>query len=576
MEPHLHMRASQILITTLKETPADIEVVSHQLMLRAGLIRQLASGLYTWLPMGLRILRKAEGIVREEMNLACAQELLMPSIQPSELWQESNRWKQYGPELLRMTDRHNREFCYGPTHEEVITDLVRQEIRSHKQLPINFYQVQTKFRDEIRPHSGVIRAREFLMKDAYSFHLSYASLQQTYEKMYTTYTCIFKRIGLNFRAIKADTGNTGGNVSHEFHALANSGEDLIAFSDSSNYAANVECAKALPPIGKCMTSIQTMKIIYEPKQHTVKEVNGFFNLPQDQHLKAILVEGSKRGSIIALVLRGDHNLNRLKAERHPLVAKPLTFATPKQVRATCGTNIGDIDSVCLDIPVIADYSAAYVANCVSNSNRDGQHITVLNQERNLCEVETGDLRNVIEGDPSPDGEGKLEIARGIEIGHLFQLGDRYSKKLNANVMDEYGRSKSLTMGCYGIGISRVVAATIEQNNDERGIIWPKSIAPFEVALIPVNSKKSIRVRKAADQIYQKLTEANVDVLYDDRNLRPGVSLSDMELIGIPHHLILGERALDKNIIEYKCRANGNSDIFPIKDVINMISNIMAT
>lgn len=568
------MRASHILITTLKETPTDIEVISHQLMLRAGLIRQLASGLYTWLPMGLRTLRKTEGIIREEMNLACAQELLMPSIQPSELWQESNRWKKYGPELLRMTDRHNRAFCYGPTHEEVVTDLIRQEIHSHKQLPINLYQVQTKFRDEIRPHSGLMRAREFLMKDAYSFHLNYASLQQTYQKMYTTYTCIFKRIGLNFRAIKADTGNTGGGDSHEFHALANAGEDLIAFSDTSNYAANVECAEVSPPIGKHKNATQTIKIIYAPKQHIIRKINKFPNIPKDQYLKTILVEGSKKDSIIALVVRGDHNLNKIKAEKHPLVAKPLTLATPKQIITACGSNIDYINPMCLNIPVIADHSVA-CNNFVINTNKNEQHTTSIHWGHNLSKVETSDLRNVINGDPSPDGEGKLKITRGIEIGHLFQLGDRYSKKLNANVINKYGKSQPLTMGCYGIGISRVVAATIEQNNDDCGIIWPKSIAPFEVALIPVNAKKSIRVRKAADKMYQKLTEANVDVLYDDRNLRPGVSLADMELIGIPHHLILGERALDKNIIEYKCRANGNINTFPIEDIINIIKNITA-
>ena len=569
------MRTSQILISTLKETPADAEIVSHQLMLRAGLIRRLASGLYTWLPMGLRVLRKTEAIVREEMNRAGAQELLMPSVQPAELWQESQRWEKYGPELLRITDRHNREFCYGPTHEEVITDLVRQEIRSYKQLPINFYQIQTKFRDEIRPRFGLMRAREFLMKDAYSFHLDHESLQETYDKMYATYTRIFERIGLNFRSVQADTGSIGGNASHEFHVLASAGEDAIAFSDTSDYAANVELAEAIAPAGDRAAASQKMETVDTPKQHTIEEVSQFLNIPAEQCLKTLLVEGAEEGSVVALVIRGDHELNEIKAEKHPLIAKPLTFATPEQVFSTCGANIGSIGPVGLAIPVIVDHAAAHVADFVCGANEDEKHLVGVNWSRDLNDAETVDLRNVLAGDPSPDGQGKLEIARGIEVGHIFQLGDNYSKKLNANVLGESGKSQYLTMGCYGIGVSRVVAAAIEQNHDDRGIIWPKSIAPFEVALVPINAHKSVRVREAADEIYQQLTEAGIDVLYDDRGLRPGVAFADMELIGIPHRLILGERGLDKGMIEYKCRADGETDEFAITDVVAVIQKRMA-
>jgi prolyl-tRNA synthetase len=562
------MRTSQILISTLKENPADAEITSHQLMLRAGLIRRLASGLYTWLPMGLRVLRKTEAIVRDEMNKAGAQELLMPSVQPSELWQESQRWEKYGPELLRITDRHSREFCYGPTHEEVITDLVRQEIRSYKQLPINFYQIQTKFRDEIRPRFGLMRAREFLMKDAYSFHLDHESLQETYDNMYATYCRIFERIGLDFRPVQADTGSIGGNASHEFHVLASSGEDAIAFSDGSDYAANVELAAAIAPHEQRLAPTQEMVSVATPKQHTIEEVSLFLNVPAQQIIKTLLVEGAETDSVVALVIRGDHELNEIKAEKHPLVAAPLTFATPEQVLISCNANIGSIGPVGLTIPVIVDHAAAHVTDFICGANEDEKHLTGVNWGRDLEEPMTADLRNVVAGDPSPDGQGHLEIARGIEVGHIFQLGDNYSKKLNANVLGESGKSQILTMGCYGIGVSRVVAATIEQNHDDRGIIWPLSIAPFEVVLVPVNAHKSIRVREAADEIYQQLINAGVDVLYDDRGLRPGVAFADMELIGIPHRLILGERGLDKGMIEYKCRANGQGDEFAIADMLD--------
>ena len=561
------MRTSQILISTLKETPADAEVISHQLMLRAGLIRRLASGLYTWLPLGLKVLRKTEAIIREEMARAGAQELLMPSVQPAELWQQSERWEKYGPELLRMTDRHNREFCYGPTHEEVITDLVSQEIRSYKQLPITFYQIQTKFRDEIRPRFGIMRAREFLMKDAYSFHIDHESLQQTYDDMFAAYNRIFERIGLKFRPVQADTGSIGGNASHEFHVLASSGEDAIAFSDSSDYAANVELAEAVAPTGNRPPATKTMTVVDTPKKHTIDEVCEFLSIPATYCLKTLLVEGVEENSVVALVLRGDHELNEIKAEKHPAVAAPLTFATPEQVFKCCGANIGSIGPVGLTIPIIVDRAAAHVADFVCGANKDEKHLTGVNWGRDLAEPDTADLRNVVVGDASPDGQGTLDIARGIEVGHIFQLGDNYSKKLNANVLADTGKSQTLTMGCYGIGVSRVVAAAIEQNHDDRGIVWPLAIAPFQVVLIPMNAHKSVRVREAADAIYEQLIAAGVDVLLDDRGLRPGVAFADMELIGIPHRLVLGERGLDKGMIEYKCRADGEGDDFPISDVV---------
>lgn len=564
------MRASNLLISTLKETPADAEIVSHQLMLRAGLIRRLASGLYTWLPMGLKILRKTEAIIREEMNNSGAQEVLMPSVQPAELWQESQRWDKYGPELLRLVDRHQREFCYGPTHEEVITDLVRQEIRSYKQLPVNFYQIQTKFRDEIRPRFGLMRAREFLMKDAYSFHLDQASLQKTYDDMYDTYSRIFSRIGLNFRAVQADTGSIGGNASHEFHVLASSGEDAIAFSDSSDYAANVELAEALPPAGERPAASQDLRCVDTPQKHTIDEVSDFLKIPASQCLKTLLVEGAEENSMVALVLRGDHDLNEIKAEKHPLVASPLTFATPEKVREVCGANIGSVGPIGLDIPVLVDHAAAFVSDFVCGANEDEKHLTGVNWGRDLPEPETADLRNVVAGDPSPDGQGKLEIARGIEVGHIFQLGDNYSSKMNAVVLTESGKSQVMTMGCYGIGVSRVVAAAIEQNHDDRGIIWPEAIAPFQIVLVPVNAHKSVRVKEKAEEIYQQLLDAGFDVLLDDRGLRPGVAFADMELIGIPHRLILGERGLDNGQIEYKNRRTSEGEEFPLDQVVKIM------
>lgn len=569
------MRASKLLISTLKETPADAEIVSHQLMLRAGMIRRLASGLYTWLPMGLKVLRKTEAIVREEMNRSGAQEVLMPSVQPAELWQESQRWEKYGPELLRLTDRHQREFCYGPTHEEVITDLVRQEIRSYKQLPINLYQIQTKFRDEIRPRFGLMRAREFLMKDAYSFHLDQASLQETYDDMYAAYNRIFSRIGLDYRPVQADTGSIGGNASHEFHVLASSGEDAIAFSSESDYAANVELAEAVAPAGERPAPTEEMKTVDTPMQHTIKDLSNFLKQPAEKCLKTLLVDGAEAGTVVALVVRGDHDLNEIKAEKHPLIASPLTFATPEKVHEACGANIGSIGPVGLDIPVLVDHAAAMVADFICGANEDEKHLTGVNWGRDLPEPQTADLRNVVAGDPSPDGKGILEIARGIEVGHIFQLGDNYSSKLNAVVLTETGKSQVVTMGCYGIGVSRVVAATIEQHHDDRGIIWPTAIAPYEVVLVPVNAHKSARVKEKAEEIYQQLLDAGIDVLLDDRGLRPGVAFADMELIGIPHRLILGERGLDNGVIEYKSRRTGNGEEFPLESVLSTIQTKLA-
>ena len=561
------MRSSQVLIATLKETPADAEIISHQLMLRAGLVRRLASGLYTWLPMGLKVLRKAEAIVREEMASAGAQELLMPSIQPAELWQKTGRWNKYGPELLRLRDRHGREFCYGPTHEEVITELVGQEVRSYKQLPITFYQIQTKFRDEIRPRFGVMRAREFLMKDAYSFHLDQESLQKTYDTMFAAYSRIFERMGLDFRPVQADTGSIGGNASHEFHVLASSGEDAIAFSNQSQYAANIELAEALAPSGGRSPAVVNMTMVDTPKKHTIDEICEYLEIIPAQCLKTLLVQGSEEGSVVALIIRGDHELNEVKAEKNMLIAAPLTFCTPEQVTAACGASIGSIGPVGLTIPILVDRAAANVANFVCGANQNGHHFSGVNWARDLPEPETADLRNVIAGDPSPDGKGSLEIARGIEVGHIFQLGDDYSQKLNANVLAESGKSQILNMGCYGIGVSRVIAAAIEQHHDDRGIIWPLALAPFQIVLVPINAHKSIRLRESAQALYQRLLDAGFDILFDDRGQRPGVAFADMDLIGIPHRLILGERGLDNGMVEYKCRADGSESEFSIVNVV---------
>ena len=548
------MRTSQFLLATVKETPADAEVISHQLMLRAGMIRKLAAGLYTWLPMGLRVLRKVEQIVRDEMDRAGAQELLMPAVQPAELWEESGRWEQYGPELLRLKDRHGREFCFGPTHEEIITDLIRKEIRSYRQLPATFYQVQTKFRDEVRPRFGAMRAREFLMKDAYSFHADESSLQQTYEIMHSSYCRIFDRLGLDYRPVLADTGSIGGNASHEFHVLANSGEDDIAFSNESDYAANIELAEAIAPATARAAASQVMEHVDTPDQHSIDEVSEWLNVNASQILKTLIVKGEK--GLVALVVRGDHDLNEIKAEKLETVLTPLTFATEEEVIETAGCRPGSIGPVGLKIPVIVDHSAAACADFVCGANKDGQHLTGVNWGRDLPEAIVTDIRNVKDGDPSPDGKGTLSIRRGIEVGHIFQLGTKYSEAMKAQVLDENGKNVTMTMGCYGIGVSRIVASAIEQNHDDRGIIWPESMAPFQIALLPMNMHKSMRIQEAIEGIYNNLKEAGLEVLFDDRKERPGVMFADMELIGIPHRLTLGEKALDKGIIEYFNRRSG--------------------
>ena len=565
------MRASQLLIATVKETPADAEVISHKLMLRAGMIRKLAAGLYTWLPLGLRVLRKVEQIVREEMNKAGAQEVLMPSIQPAELWEESGRWEKYGPELLRVHDRHDREFCYGPTHEEVITDLIRHEIRSYKQLPSNFYQIQTKFRDEIRPRYGIMRAREFLMKDAYSFHLDQASLEETYQSMHRTYCRIFDRIGLAYRPVQADTGSIGGNASHEFHVLADSGEDAIAFSSDSDYAANVELAEATRPTAVTNSATQAMQTVETPGKKSIEEVSKFLEIEPSQCIKTLLVKGEST-EVVALVLRGDHELNAIKAEKLDAVAAPLCFANEDEIRKVANCDPGSIGPVGLNIPVIVDHSAAVLSDFVTGANENDKHLTGVNWGRDLSEPVSVDIRNVVEGDPSPDGKGTLQIKRGIEVGHIFQLGQKYSEAMKANVLDADGKATTLTMGCYGIGVSRVVASAIEQNHDDKGIIWPDAIAPFQVVILAMNIKKSGRVRKAADELYAKLIEAGVDVLLDDRGERPGIMFADMELIGIPHRIIVGDKSLDNNVYEYKSRSGSASEEVPVEQITDFIVN----
>lgn len=564
------MRTSQFLLATLRETPSDAEVTSHQLMLRAGMIRKLASGLYTWLPMGLRVLRKVEAVVREELNNVGAQELLMPAVQPSELWQESGRWDDMGDEMLRLQDRHGRDFCIGPTHEEVITDLVRNEVRSYKQLPVTFYQVQTKFRDERRPRFGVMRAREFLMKDAYSFHVDDASLQETYEMMFDTYTRIFSRLGLEFRAVLADTGAIGGSASHEFHVLADAGEDDIAFSTESDYAANVELAEAVVPVGERAAATAEMTNIDTPNVHSIDEVCAFLKLDAKQTVKTLLVQGVEEGSVVALVVCGNHELNEVKVEKLTQVAVPFTFATPEQIKATVNCDAGSIGPVGLNIPVIVDRSAAHLADFVCGANQDGQHLMGVNWGRDLAEAEVADIRNVVEGDPSPDGKGLLQIKRGIEVGHIFQLGRKYSESMKALVQNEAGKAVKMTMGCYGIGVSRVVASAIEQNHDDRGIIWPAAIAPFQVVLLPLNAHKSQRLREAAEALYEELKAAGFDVLIDDRKERPGVMFADMELIGIPHRVVFSEKGLDKGELEYKGRCDAENQYIPLDQIIDFL------
>ena len=566
------MRISKYPLSTIKETPADAEIISHQLMLRAGLIRRLASGMYTWLPLGYKVLRKVENIIRHEMESTDALEILMPGVQPAELWQESGRWEQYGPELLRLTDRHNREFCLGPTHEEIITDIARRELSSYKQLPITWFQIQTKFRDEIRPRFGIMRSREFLMKDAYSFHLDQSSLQQTYDAMFQAYSNIFNAMGLNFRPVMADSGSIGGSGSHEFHVLADSGEDAIAFSSGSDYAANIEKAEAIAPTAPRSAPAADMQSIDTPGQHSIEQISEFLKVNTSQCIKTLLVEGEEENSVIALLLRGDHELNEIKAEQLPQVKSPLQFVSDEQVKNTAGCEPGSIGPVGLSITVIADHSAANSSDFICGANENDKHLTAVNWGRDLPEPICADLRNVVEGDISPDGKGTLSIVRGIEVGHIFQLGDKYSKALNATVLDENGKSRIMTMGCYGIGVSRVVAAAIEQNHDDKGIIWPDSIAPFDIALAPINMQKSVDLQQATEKLYNELTAAGFDVLLFDKKDRLGSMLADIELIGIPHRLVLGDRGLESGSIEYKGRRDEKSQDMPLADIIEFLNN----
>jgi prolyl-tRNA synthetase len=559
------MRTSQFFISTLKEAPSEAELVSHKLMLRAGLIKKLGSGLYTWMPLGLRVLRKVEAVVREEMNRAGAVELLMPAVQPAELWQETGRWDVFGPQMLKIKDRHERDFCFGPTHEEVITDIARKEIRSYRQLPLNFYQIQTKFRDEIRPRFGVMRAREFVMKDAYSFHVDEASLQQGYRLMYDAYTRIFTRMGLEFRAVLADPGAIGGTGSQEFHVLAASGEDAIAFSDGDAYAANIEKAEALAPPGPRPRPTQPLAAVPTPAVHTIAELGALLGVPADRCVKTLIVEGSA-GDLRALVIRGDHELNAVKAQRLPGIANPLRLAAPERVARELGAEVGSLGPVGLGCPVIADHAALALADFVCGANRHAQHWTGVNWERDLPSPSGADLRNVVAGDPSPSGRGQLAIARGIEVGHIFQLGRKYSEALGATVIDANGANVAMLMGCYGIGITRIVAAAIEQNHDARGIIWPEPLAPFGVVLVPINLQKSERVREASERLYAELVAAGFEVLFDDRDARPGVKFADAELFGIPHRIVVGERGLDAGTLEYRQRRATESENVPLNAV----------
>jgi prolyl-tRNA synthetase len=551
------MRLSQYPISTLKEVPSEAEVISHQLMLRAGMIRRVAAGLYVWLPMGLRVLRNVERIVREEMNRAGALELLMPTVQPAELWKESGRWAKYGPELLRFKDRHEREFVYGPTHEEIITDIARRELRSYKQLPVNFYQIQFKFRDEIRPRFGVMRAREFVMKDAYSFHTDAASLAEGYRLMYDAYSRIFTRMGLKFRAVKADGGSIGGDTSQEFHVLAESGEDAIAFSDGDDYAANLETAATLPASLPRPPASQPLAKVSTPNARTIAELTAQLEVSASQCAKTLLVEGSE-GDVVALVIRGDHELNAVKSQKLAGVASPLRMASADRVRTATGTEPGFLGPIGFRGRIFVDHAAAHMADFVCGANEKDMHFRGVNWGRDLPERDSVDIRNAQAGDPSPSGRGALQLARGIEVGHIFQLGCLYSEAMNASVLDEQGKALAMFMGCYGIGMTRVVAAAIEQNHDANGIIWPESLAPFQVVLVPINYQKSTRVQETADALYQAFNAAGIDVLLDDRDARPGVKFADSELMGIPHRLVIGERTLNAGKLEYRHRRETES------------------
>lgn len=575
------MRATQFLIATEKETPADAVVISHQLMLRSGMIRKLAAGLYTWLPLGLRTLRKVENIIREEMNNAGVQEILMPAVQPAELWQETGRWYQYGGELLRLKDRHNRDFCVGPTHEEVITDLARNQLSSYKQLPVAMYQVQTKFRDETRPRFGVMRSREFIMKDAYSFHLDQDCLQRTYDAMHAAYTRIFERLGLNFRPVLADTGSIGGAASHEFHVLADSGEDDIAFSNASNFAANVELAEAVAPAGDRPAATSALEKIATPEQHSIDDIAQQLESTPNQILKAIVVRGTSEdedaeedqyGEPVVLFIRGDHELNEIKAEKLPGVASPLQMASEEDIQ-TIGGVAGFVGPRNCSARYYVDRSAAVMSDFITGANEKDHHFIGFNWDRDAECGDVVDIRNVIAGDPSPCGQGTLEIKRGIEVGHIFQLGDKYSKTLNASVLDENGKDRVMTMGCYGIGVSRVVAAAIEQNHDDNGIIWPDAIAPFQLGIVPMNMQKSESVREKTEALYQELSDLGIEVYLDDRDKKtsPGVKFADMELMGIPHRIVISDRGLTAGSIEYKHRRGDKQDI-PTDDLVDYLKN----
>ena len=562
------MRFTEFGLTTLKEVPAEAEIVSHQLMLRAGLIRRLASGLFTWMPLGLRVLRKIEAVVREEMDRAGALELLMPAVQPAELWQETGRWDKYGPLLLRMTDRNDREFCFGPTHEEVITDVARRELRSYKQLPVNFYQIQTKFRDEIRPRFGVMRSREFIMKDAYSFDIDQAGLEASYAKMHAAYTAIFTRLGLHFRVVWADSGEIGGNRSQEFHVLADSGEDAIAYCDGDDYASNIETAATQPPSAPRKAPAADLEKVSTPGIRTIDELCKFLGVPAEQTLKTLLVAGVD--GPVALVLRGDHELNAIKAQKLPGVASPLAMADPETIRAATGTEPGFVGPLGLEIPVFVDHAAAAVADFVCGGNERDVHLRGVNFGRDLPEPSSVDLRNVVAGDPTPGGKGTLSIARGIEVGHIFQLGDKYSQSMGASVQDHEGRDRVLEMGCYGIGITRIVGAAIEQNHDERGIIWPEPLAPFDVALVPINMQRSDELRDAAEALYSELTALGLEVLFDDRDVRPGVKFADADLVGIPHRLVISERGVAAGELEYRHRRDTEARLLKREAALNLL------
>lgn len=566
------MRVSQWFLTTQKETPNDAEITSHQLMLRSGMIRKLGSGLYSWMPLGLKVLRKVEHIVREEMNKAQAMEVLMPAIQPAELWQETGRWETFGGQLLTMKDSNDRAYCFGPTHEEVITDLMRKELQSYKQLPANFYQIQTKFRDEIRPRFGLMRAREFIMKDAYSFHLDLDSLQKTYNDMYQAYCRIFDRMGLKYRAVEADTGAIGGSASHEFQVLADSGEDLIFYSDASNYAANVEQATSLIPPKSSKPYEKTMQLVDTPNQKTIDEVAQYLEINPNQMIKTLIFKGKKH-PMVALVLRGDDALNEVKAIKHPLIHSPLQFIEEQEVFDTLKIPVGFLGPINLGIPLLVDHQALAMDHFVCGANQKDKHYLHAAWNRDANYDDAFDFRNVKEGDLSPDGKGQLHSCRGIEVGHVFQLGDKYAKAMNAQVINEQGELQTMMMGCYGLGVSRIVAATIEQHHDEKGIIWPQALAPFQVVIIPINGHRSERVKAEAESLYQQVLAAGIDVLLDDRNERPGLLFADCDLIGIPHRLVVSDKNLDQGDIEYKARNSQNSELIKKEQILTFIQKV---